>query len=256
MRHHPHTGKLSFSVVVPLYNEEENLAPLVEAIFREVGSHPAFLELVLVDDGSRDRTAALAQEAAAREPRIRLVRHAENRGLGGAIRSGLRAARGDLILYTDADLPFDFSLMPKLIALAAGDRVIAGCRLNRGEGARRWVLTKGYNLLIRTLFGLRLRDVNFACKVIPRRIAHVMELASEGSFIDAEMLIEARRAGLKIVEYPMAYYPRTRGQSTLSRPSVVVGILAEMLHYFFRRTLRSAVWRKAQAGEAKAAHGD
>jgi glycosyltransferase involved in cell wall biosynthesis len=231
------TGDPSVSIIIPLYNEEETVPLLIETIFKEFGHAPAFLELVLVDDGSRDRTAALALEHANREPRIRLVRHDRNRGLGAAIRTGLKAASGDLILYTDADLPFDFSLIPNLISLAGHSRVVSGYRLNRGEGPRRWVLTKGYNWLIYGLFGLRVHDVNFACKIIPRRLARVIELHSEGSFIDAEILLEAQRHGLEITELPLVYYPRTIGQSTLSRPTVVFRILGEMTKYLLRTAL-------------------
>ncbi|MBL8186636.1 MAG: glycosyltransferase family 2 protein [Acidobacteria bacterium] len=221
----------SFSIVVPLFNEEENVPLLIEKVFREVGSDPTFLELVLVDDGSHDRTASFVQEHMRRESRIRLVSHDRNRGLGAAIRTGLRNANGDLVLYTDADLPFDFSLIPKLISLGGADHVVLGCRLNRGEGSRRWVLTKGYNFLIRVLFGLKVRDVNFACKVLPQTLVQVVNLKSEGSFIDAEILLEARRYGLEIVEFPLTYFPRALGLSTLSRPQVIFGILREMASY-------------------------
>ncbi|HMV87864.1 MAG TPA: glycosyltransferase [Blastocatellia bacterium] len=224
-------GELSVSIIVPLYNEEENLPLLVETIFREFGTDPALLELVLVDDGSRDKTAELALELAQRDPRIRLIQHEHNRGLGGAIRTGLKAANGDLVFYTDADLPFDFSLIPKLVSLAGRNRLVTGYRLNRGEGARRWVLTKGYNFLIHALFGLRVHDVNFACKIIPRRLAQSLDLQSEGSFIDAEILLEARRQGVEIIEHPLVYYPRLLGESTLSRPAVIFVILRELARY-------------------------
>lgn len=220
-----------FSIVVPLFNEEENVRPLVEKILASVGAHPQFLEIVLVDDGSRDRTAALISEFAARDKRIRLARHDANRGLGAAIRTGLAAARGDFALYTDADLPFDFDLIPHLFSLAGERRVVAGCRLNRGEGVRRLVLTRGYNALVRALFGLRLRDVNFACKIFPRLFLNNAELSSDGSFIDVEMLVEARRLNLEIYAQPLEYLPRTRGLSTLSRPSVIFYILKEMFDY-------------------------
>src|SRR5262245_44811372 len=151
----------TLSVVVPLYNEEENLPLLVSSLFDVFSTDQSFLELVLVDDGSHDRTAAIAGELAEREPRIRLLRHERNRGLGATIRTGLEAAAGNLILYTDADMPFDFRLIPQLLELDNDNRIIIGCRLNRGEGPRRWVLTKGYNLLCRMLLGFRVRDVNF-----------------------------------------------------------------------------------------------
>src|SRR5258708_5808914 len=93
----------SLSIVVPLYNEEEGLAQLIQAIFSVLSTDPDFLELVLVDDGSYDRTAELVLELAEFEPRIRLLRHSRNRGLGAAIRTGLEAAGGGPILYTDPD---------------------------------------------------------------------------------------------------------------------------------------------------------
>ena len=225
----------SLSIVVPLYNEEENLVPLIEAIFDVLSADPDFLELVLVDDGSNDRTASLVLRLADCEPRIRLVRHDRNRGLGAAIRTGFAAAEGDLILYTDADLPFDFKLIPQLLAMISDNSIVIGYRANRGEGLRRWVLTKGYNLLCRLALRLRVRDINFACKLIPRSALRGMTLSSEGSFIDAELLLECRRQGLAILEFPLTYFPRIHGLSTLSRPAVVTGIIAEMAKYALRR---------------------
>lgn len=224
----------SLSIVVPLYNEEEGVAELIRSIFSVLSNDADFLELVLVDDGSCDRTAELVLELAEFEPRIRMVRHERNRGLGAAIRTGLEAAEGDLLLYTDADLPFDFSLIPELVDLASTERVIVGYRTNRGEGLRRWILTRAYNSLCRFGLGLRLRDVNFACKLIPRRAVRAMRLESEGSFIDAELMLECKRLGFAVSEVPLTYHRRTRGLSTLSRPMVIVGILMEMARYFLR----------------------
>lgn len=225
----------ALSIVIPLFNEEENVPLLVAAIFAVLAPDPDFLELVLVDDGSQDQTAKIAQQLCATEPRIRLVQHKQNRGLGAAIRTGLQAAEGDLVLYTDADLPFDFRLIPKLVSMAQPDNIVIGCRQNRGEGGRRWFLSKGYNLLTWLALGVRVRDVNFACKLFPRKAVRGMRLHSEGSFIDAEMLLECRRLGYDITELPMTYYPRQLGQSTLSRPGVIWEILLEMAHYLWLR---------------------
>jgi glycosyltransferase involved in cell wall biosynthesis len=224
----------ALSVIIPVFNEEENLPLTAAAIFKELGNHPDFLELVFVDDGSRDKTVAVAEELMATESRIRLIKHDRNRGLGAAIRTGLAAADGDLVLYTDADLPFDFHLIPDLLALAKPNHIVIGCRNNRGEGGRRWLLSKGYNMLCRLALGVWVRDVNFACKLLPRRAVRLMNLHAEGSFIDAEMLLECRRLGYQIAQLPMTYYPRTVGESTLSRPRVVWVILEEMIRYFWR----------------------
>ncbi|MBI3651417.1 MAG: glycosyltransferase family 2 protein [Acidobacteria bacterium] len=229
----------SLSIVVPLYNEEANIETLIKAIFAVFSTDANFLELILVDDGSHDHTAALARQAIACDSRIRLLSHTENRGLGAAIRTGLAAAEGELVLYTDADLPFDFQLIPQLLARATDNNIVIGYRANRGEGLRRWVLTKGYHLLCYCAFRLRVRDINFACKLLPRRALSRMKLHSEGSFIDAEMLLEGQRQGFEITEFPLTYYPRVCGISTLSRPAVVVGILKEMLRYAGRKNQTS-----------------
>lgn len=226
----------TLSIVIPLFNEAENVPLLVPAIRAVLGADPNWLELILVDDGSRDQTVQITQEFCAGDTRIRLVRHEGNRGLGAAIRTGLQAANGELVLYTDADLPFDFQLIPQLLRLAQPDNIVIGCRNNRGEGGRRWLLSRGYNLLTWLALGVRVRDVNFACKLFPRKAVRGMRLSSEGSFIDAEMLLECRRLGFGIAELPMTYYPRQLGQSTLSRPGVVWRILLEMLQYLWRRS--------------------
>jgi glycosyltransferase involved in cell wall biosynthesis len=231
----------SLSIVVPLFNEEENLPELAQTVFDVLGERQEFVELLLIDDGSQDRTAQIATDIAARDSRVRLVKHERNRGLGAAMRTGFAAARGELILYTDADLPFDLRLIPEIWSLGAPDTIVAGCRSNRGEGPRRWLLSRSYNILCRMLLGLDVQDVNFACKLIPRRALRLIQLASEGSFIDAELLIECRRQGMTIREFPMTYYPRVRGISTLSRPRVIIGILFEMLRYLVRRETRPVV---------------
>ena len=224
----------TLSLIVPLFNEDENLPVLIESVLAVLSEDPDFLELVLIDDGSRDQTKAKALEFSACDPRIRLVGHDRNRGLGAAIRTGLREAGGDLILYTDADLPFDFRLIPELIALSTGENVVIGYRTNRGDGLRRWLQSRVYNLLCRFLLGLHLHDVNFACKLLPRRAVLNARLSADGSFIDAELLFECLREGLSLTEFPMAYFPRTRGESTLSRPGVVIVILKELFRHLFR----------------------
>lgn len=235
----PSLGTSTYSLIIPLYNEEDNVSLLIETVFRQIGYQSQFLELVLVDDGSQDRTAEKIRRYSIAEPRIRLIQHTRNRGLGAGIRTGLQHATGDFVLYTDADLPFDFSLIPQIVAQAGSDHLVIGCRINRDEGIRRWVLTKAYNLLISICFGLPAHDVNFACKVIPRKLTQQITLHSEGSFIDAEILLEASRHGFSLSEYPLIYHSRKLGQSTLSRPGVIVGIIGEMSQYIVNQLSQS-----------------
>jgi glycosyltransferase involved in cell wall biosynthesis len=223
------------SLVVPIWNEEEALPAMLDvahAVLDDLVARDgiAGYELVLVDDASTDTTPKLLDELAAADSRVRVVHHERNRGLGGAVRSGLAAATGDLVLYTDADLPFDLREIDRLLHVVRTYRadVLSGYRLDRrSEGFRRTLYSGVYNLMIRFSLGLRVRDVNFACKLVRRRVLDSITLKSEGSFIDAELLSRADRSGFSIVQVGLDYFARSRGVSTLSSYSTIAGILDE-----------------------------
>lgn len=226
------------SVVLPCFNESEGIAAAVataaEAAARAAapaGDVTAW-EIVVVDDGSVDDTAEVLAAVAAGNPSLRIVTHPTNRGLGATIRSGLAAATGDVVLYTDADLPCDLveDLGKALRLMRVYDAdVVAAYRHDRtSEGPRRAIYSVVYNVFVRTVFGLRVRDVNFAFKLMRRRVVDAACLTSEGSFIDVEMLVQAERAGFKIIQFGVDYFPRTRGISTLSSAGTVATIVREM----------------------------
>jgi len=224
------------SIFFPMWNEEPYLHRAVRAA-QEIcerlvaDGEIADYEVIVVDDASTDATGRLADELAAADPRIRVVHHAVNRKLGGSIKSGFEAAKGDLVLYTDADLPFEMIELVRAIRVLRTYEadVVSAYRLDRtGEGPRRAVYSFVYNGLIRAMFGTRLRDINFAFKLCRRRVLDAVWLASEGSFIDAELIIRAQRSGFAIVQIGVDYFPRTRGVSTLSSLSVIRTMLREM----------------------------
>lgn len=241
--HSAHFEKLT--LFFPMWNEEDYIDRTLQAA-REAATalmeagEVADYEIVVVDDASTDATGRLADEAAAADPRVRVVHHPKNRKLGGSIKTGFAHATGDLVLYTDADLPFDMDELQKACRLMRHYEadVVSAYRLDRtGEGYVRTVYSFFYNALVRVFFGLKMRDVNFAFKLCRRRIFDHVELKSEGSFIDAELVIRAHKFGYHIVQFGVDYFPRTRGVSTLSSPSVIVKILREM--WQLRRELRA-----------------
>jgi len=193
-----------------------------------------------VDDASTDATPRLADAASAANPRVKVVHHAVNRKLGGSMKSGFAATTGDIVLYTDADLPFDMRELHKALRLMHQYEadVVAAYRFDRtGEGYVRVIYSFFYNLLVRVLFGCRFRDVNFAFKLVRRRVLDRIELKSEGSFIDAELMVSARKMGMEVVQFGVDYFPRTRGVSTLSSPNVILKILKEA--FALRRDLNA-----------------
>ena len=224
------------SIFYPMWNEEEYVDRALTAGRRActaliAAGDIADYELIIVNDASTDRTAEIADQIAATDPHVRVVHHAKNRKLGGAIKTGFETATGDLVLYTDADLPFDMAELPRAVRLMIDydADIVSAYRFDRtGEGYLRTVYTFWYNLLIRTLFGVKARDINFAFKLCRARVFDHVELKSEGSFIDAELVIRATRLGFEMLQFGVDYFPRTRGESTLSSPGIILTILREM----------------------------
>jgi glycosyltransferase involved in cell wall biosynthesis len=214
-----------------MYNEEAYARRAVAAARAALETAIPDWEIVIVDDASTDGTAALADALAREDPRVRVIHNPRNRRLGGALRAGYAAATKDLVFYTDADLPVDLEVLPRAVRLLDYQQadVVAAYRFDRtSEGLGRALYTFCYNHLIRTLFGLRVRDVNFAFKLFRRSVLDKFTLTSEGSFIDAEFLLRARKAGCVIIQIGLDYFPRTRGTSTLGSVPVILAILRDM----------------------------
>ncbi|MFM7062254.1 MAG: glycosyltransferase family 2 protein [Actinomycetes bacterium] len=224
------------SIVLPAWNEDAGLLHTLDAVGAAADALVAAgevgrVEVVVVDDGSTDATPALLAARAASDQRLQVVTHDRNRGLGAGVRSGLAKSTGDVVLYTDADLPFDLAAVPTALEAVRGGPagMVALYRVDRaGEGLRRLVYSYVYNLLVRAVLGVRVRDVNFAGKFLVRDLVDALELHSEGSFIDAEMVARAERLGFGVAQFGVEYFPRSRGVSTLSSLPVVLGMLREM----------------------------
>jgi len=227
---------MKISVVIPAYNEEENLERTLTVISKELSDQGIEHEFVVVDDASTDRTPEILQDLSSRFP-LRFFRNEKNMKLGYTLRRGLEQAMGDVVFYTDCDLP----CLPSVIVYALKimqtyecDLVIA-YRLDRtAEGFLRRLYSSLYNFMIRVLFGLSVRDVNFACKMMKRKVLENIKLESTGSFIDAELLIKARRRGFTILQFAADYFPRLRGKSTLAGPGVIIKLLKEMFSFRLR----------------------
>jgi len=223
------------SVFFPMWNEEQYFQRALNAareLCEELQESRKITdyELVIIDDASTDSTPQLADAAAQQDSRIKVVHHPTNRKLGGSIKSGFGASTGDIILYTDADLPFDMREVHNAIRLMGQYEadIVSAYRFDRtGEGYVRVVYSVFYNLMVRVLFGVRFRDINFAFKLCRKSVFDRIKLESEGSFIDAELIVSAKKLNLNVVQFGVDYFPRTRGVSTLSSPSVIAKILRE-----------------------------
>jgi len=209
----------------PAHNEEANVLGLVEEALETLPGLADTFEIVIVDDGSRDGTGRIADELTAAHPGIvRAVHHQTNLGYGAALRSGFRAARFDHVAFTDGDRQFRVPDIARLIdRLAEPDRpdVVVGYRIKRADPLVRTVYARAYRLANRIFFGLRVRDVDCACKLFRREALDGLAVESGGAFFSAELLIKLQVAGRSVAEVGIPHHPRTAGSPTGAKPSVV-----------------------------------
>jgi glycosyltransferase involved in cell wall biosynthesis len=214
----PHESRPALTFFFPAYNEQENVERTVELALAEIGPMvDGSIEVLIVDDGSSDRTPELADALAAGDPRVR-VHHQANRGYGGALQAGFANAHGELICFSDGDLQFDLTEMRRLLDRLGGggkpvDAVI-GFRIKRRDPFHRIFIAKTYNAIVSVAFGLRVRDIDCAMKLFRREVFDGLRLDAEGPFLSAELLIKLRARGVRIAQVGVNHYPRAAGTNT------------------------------------------
>ena len=218
----------SISFVLPAYNEQENIERAATAIL-EVAETLSLddYELIIVNDGSSDRTGEIIDGMAAANPRVRPIHQPRNLGYADALKTGFTSARMGLVFYTDSDLQFDVKEVKNFLPASEDYDLVCGFRIYRYDPLTRLFLAWGYNLLARTIFRLRVRDIDCAFKLFRREIFDVIEIRSRKFFVDTEILAKARFYGFKMTEIGVRHYPRAGGSSTV-RPSHVFSTLREL----------------------------
>jgi glycosyltransferase involved in cell wall biosynthesis len=213
----------ALSYFFPAHNEEANLRGLVEEALGTLPNLADTFEIIVVNDGSKDATRAIADELAAAHPEVRAIHHPTNLGYGAALRSGFAAARYDHLAFTDGDRQFKVADLGRLIdRLEAGSAdAVVGYRIRRADPLVRTVYARLYHLANRIFFDLRVRDVDCACKLFKRAALEGVAVESGGAFFSAELLIKLRARGRRLDEVGVPHYPRTAGSPTGAKPQVV-----------------------------------
>src|SRR3989338_9322806 len=205
------------SFVLPMFNEASGIADTLKAVGSMAGEITDDYEIIIVDDASTDGSADIVDSLAQDNNRIRPIRMARNTKFGGALKAGLKAAGKDIILYTDADLPVkEADIIEGLKLMERADVVTAYSLAIKDASLKRIMISKIYNFLVRSLFGLDLRDINSGFKIYKKKVLEGMRLISESPFIDAEIFCEAMKRGFKIEQYGLVFQLRTKGSSTRS----------------------------------------
>jgi len=209
------------SIVLPAYNERENLPEVVARAFEVMPQLVDSFEVIVVDDGSGDGTRELATELLAEHyPAMRLAVHERNRGYGAAIRTGFAHARGDLVFYTDADRQFDLSDLEHFLPLMDEWDLIVGFRVYRYDTVLRSMLSWIYNRIVRVLFRVRVRDVDCAFKLFSREVLEKITIESDDFFVDAELVAKARKWNFRLLEKGVRHYPRVAGETTVGASDI------------------------------------
>ena len=228
-------GKAGISVFFPAYNDAQTIPRLVSEALAVLPELTDDYEVIVVNDGSTDETAAALDELARREPKVRIVHHEQNRGYGGALRSGFAAARKELIFYTDGDGQYDVRELPALHALlGSGVDVVNGYKGERADDGRRKLLGAAYNRLAHALFSLPVRDVDCDFRLMRRAALGRVVLTSSSGVICVELVHKLCRAGCAFVETPVSHYPRPHGRSQFFTPRRVARTAFDLLSLWLR----------------------
>lgn len=225
----------SITAFFPAYNEEANIAALCLKTAAALRRMTPTWEVIAVNDGSRDRTAAVVEALHKDEPRIRVVSHPVNRGYGAAVKTGFASASMDWIFLTDGDGQFDVDELERLAPLMGGHDLVVGYRIKRADPFQRRANAWAWGTLVRTLFGLKgVRDIDCAFKIVRRSVFEKFSLETTGAMISTELLVKAQKNGFRIVEVGVSHYPRTAGVQTGAKLRVIARAFKELFFYFIQ----------------------
>lgn len=226
----------SLSVFFPAYNEQENIKNTILKAYSVLKELKIPWELIVVDDGSKDKTSEIVNELSTKIPELGLVSQ-ENGGYGKALRTGFLKSKNEWVVYTDSDGQFDFKEVRKFLDLADDYDAIWGYRLKRNDPKFRLLLAKIWNLSVRFLLGIKLRDTDCGFKMVKKScINKILPLIStRGAMINAEIPFKLKKHGYKIGEVGVNHYPRVGGKPTGANFAVALKSYLELIKLWWSR---------------------
>lgn len=224
----------SLSLVLPAYNEEENIRYVVEQALQILPAYASTFEIIPVNDGSADGTAAILEQLAAEDDRVRPVSYKVNKGYGGAVNSGFVASRYDYVMFMDADRQFDIKDIAMLAPFVGKFDIVAGFRMERSDPLIRRINAEVFNIAVRILFGVHLRDLDCAFKIFRGDQVRSLDLISNGALINCEMQAKLRRQGATLVQVGVHHYPRVAGNPTGGSLKVILKAMRDILFLWWR----------------------
>ena len=229
------TRLTSLSLVMPAHNEALNLPWMLQRCAEVLPTLAGRYEVIIVDDGSTDGGGDVARRIAAeRGFDLRVIRHTDKSGYGISVGDGLRAATMDFAAFTDADGQFDIGDLALLVPHLESADLVAGWRIERNDALARSVVSGVYNALVRILYGLRVRDLNCAMKVMRGEFLRSVSLEARSAMINAELFWKARRGGWRVTQVGVPHHPRRAGIRSGARPRAIVNAFRELVVFRVR----------------------
>ncbi len=227
---------LCITAFFPCYNEEDNVEHTTLAALDALRRISRDFEVIIVNDGSTDRTGEIADRLAGKHPEVRAVHNHPNLGYGGALQRGFREATKTWVFYTDGDGQFDFGEIDKLLPLLEHFDIVSAFRIDRRDPLIRKVNAFAWTLLMNFALGLWIRDIDCAFKIYPRKLFDEIEMKAQGALIDAEILARAKRLGYSIGQIGVHHYLRTAGEQSGAKLRVILRAFKEL--FLLRREIR------------------
>ena len=223
----------SITILLPVYNEEQNVRTMVKELDSILVNLFQSYEILVVESGSTDNTAKVLEDLKKEFDSLKVINEGAKKGLGSGIKIGINQTDNDIIVYMDSDIPFDLSVLNRVFPLDEDVNVLVGYRTGTRETFARWFFSKGYNIMIKSIFGIKVRDVNYSFKVLRKNIYKDLNLISNGWFIDAEILARVTKRKCKISQVGIPYKHRESGESVVRiNPKLIFGMLKEMWDYY------------------------
>ncbi len=221
------------SFFCPAYGDEDNLPLIIPKVHKLLSEISNKFEIIIVEDGSPDRTGQVADDLASRFSNIRVIHHKRNTGYGGALKDGFRNAKYEYVMYTDGDNQYDVDEFRPFLNLLDKADVIAGYATVKAVNSKRKIQSQVFNWFVFTLFGYYFKDVNCSMKIYKRKVLDSMVIKSDSAFIDAEMMVKAKHNGFIIAQFPVTHYPRKSGPEGGSKWPVIWDTFKDMLKFRF-----------------------
>jgi glycosyltransferase involved in cell wall biosynthesis len=221
----------SVSFFCPAYNDAGNLPDLIPTVEEFLRKNSEKFEIVIIDDGAKDGTGRVADEMASKYQNVRVIHHGKNKGYNATLKEGFESGKYDYVMYTDGDNQYDVREFEPYLYLLQTNDVLAGYAIKKAVSTFRKFQSWVHNTLINILFLAHFRDINCAMKIFKKPVLDKIKINCNpfGAFIDAELILKARKLGFKIAQFPVTHFERKSGIASGSKPKVILNTIKDMV---------------------------